>query len=571
MTTGKQSFNSRQLGHTAKLLSLGQAIIHLDMATDSDPYTQKQVKQSPEELRQVIDSLTKELQRAIINDICMRPIRRVLNHFPRETPPEQICIISLVAFGMSALALSHTHDTADSVSMKAAKLFDADKIVGMLKARQVIGELLQSNILRLHDEEIYLCAEFRRWLAGRNPFSSFGVTEKDVDYQKKYATDKRICNHRVTSSDSNLKKRVDDIPFLNPQEIYDEIGKQGYIGQESARRSISLAAYRHVLRIKRIFVEGICPDDLPPRENVLLVGQTGSGKSFLIKTLFEKILNIPCSGLVDITGISSVGYVGGDVSVILQKLIQSADGNKEFAEIGVGCWDEIDKISMTGTSNSFFSGEGTTNDVSRGGVQRELLKMLEEDSVVDIPSQNGRPINRGSIQFATRNTLFIACGAFTGLDLIAKPKPTVGFGENQSELKTHDINALIKFGMARELVARFGSIVCLEPLSPIQLMEILERNTISRYKRELELSGIELIIDADVKKRIVEQAISRDTGARGLASELVSHLNDACFHSFSSSKPVKSVRLFMDKHSVGWDITHKQIRKKQTKETEKVA
>jgi len=570
MMSVNQNHRTKQLALTGKLLSLGQAIIHLDMATDSDPYVNKQVSETPKELMVKIDSLTEDLQKSLLCDGVMRPIRKLLNHFPRTTPAEQLWIISLVAHGMSAL--SPSLETADSVSMKAAKLFDSDKIVGMLSARQVIGNLIKNNILKLEEEALCVCGTLRGWLAGRCEYASWGINEKEADFYKKNNTNKRIYEHRGASSESNLKSRVKDIPLLNPQECFDEIGNHGYIGQESARRSISLAAYRHVLRLRRIHLDEIPSNELPPREHALLIGGTGSGKSYLIKTLFENVLKLP-TAISDATTMTSVGYVGEDVSIILHKLMQSAEGKQDWAQCGISAIDECDKIASA-ENNASFGGEGSRNSVATIAVQNGLLKIIEENgSVIDISSEYGVPVNkgRGRIAFNTSNVLFMALGAFSGMDLICKTKPTVGFGGNggigKKSIPQHDINQLAQYGICRELLGRFNSIIHFDPLSESQLMEILERNTIRRYARELELSGIELVIDDSVRRRIVQKALARDTGARGLSSELCCHLNDACFNAYSASRPVKSIRLFVSRdYSVDWDIKHQYVRKKKTEE-----
>ena len=169
-------------------------------------------------------------------------------------------------------------------------------------------------------------------------------------------------------------KVVRELPDPGPRLLWKQLEDHGYRGQEQARRALCLMAYRHVRRVKRIYLEGADRNELPRKTNYLLAGPTGSGKTFLVETLFGKLLRLPTT-MVDITTFSETGYVGQDPISILTRLLHTAEGNPLLASIGVVCLDEFDKIA-SGQNNAIFAGAGTTKDVTGMGVQRELLKML---------------------------------------------------------------------------------------------------------------------------------------------------------------------------------------------------
>jgi ATP-dependent Clp protease ATP-binding subunit ClpX len=345
-------------------------------------------------------------------------------------------------------------------------------------------------------------------------------------------------------------KFVRELPVPSPQAMFQALHDLGYRGQDHARRALCLMAYRHVRRIKRIYVDGVDRAELPRKANFLFVGPTGSGKTFLVESLFGKILKLP-TALVDITTYSETGYVGQDPSTILTRLLHTADENPMLASVGIVCLDEFDKIA-SGQNNAIFAGAGTTKDVTGMGVQRELLKMLEASEVV-VPLDLTHSSYADHVVMSTADIAFIAAGAFSGFQQIAHRRAMrdqIGFGRDQSGAsfdadaiavdfsvdQVENIANFQSYGFLPELVARFTRVVPFKALDAGTLKDILRTDVISRMTKEFKLEGFELEIDESVLDHIVADAQKRETGARGLSSTLTRHLEDVAFGAFGVEK-----------------------------------
>jgi ATP-dependent Clp protease ATP-binding subunit ClpX len=341
-------------------------------------------------------------------------------------------------------------------------------------------------------------------------------------------------------------KYVKELPALSPQAIFARLEELGYRGQDEARRAAALMAYRHVRRVKRIYLDGAKREELLPKSNTLLIGPTGCGKTHLVELLFQKILRLP-TVIIDITTYSETGYVGQDPSTILTRLMHAADDNPLLASIGIVCLDEFDKIA-SGQNNAVFAGAGTTKDVTGFGVQRELLKMLEASDVV-VPLELAHSTYADHVVMSTADVAFVAAGAFSGFHHIARQRGLrehIGFGRKPAGEKSPEgvavsftnedvehIGSFQAYGFLPELMARFSRVVPFKALDRPTLLDILNDNVVVRLVREFEDEGFELVIDDEVLGHVVGECLRRETGARGLATVLTRRLEETAFDLFA--------------------------------------
>ena len=364
-------------------------------------------------------------------------------------------------------------------------------------------------------------------------------------------------NPNLLNSEKWIKQIVyflESLPELTPQQFSDKIKSKGYIAQERAVKAVSLMAYRHIARLKKIYLRNISRNLLPPKFNMLFVGPTGCGKTYLIELLFKEILKLPTT-IVDMTNYSETGYVGQDAATILTRLLYASRLDPAIASMGIVCLDEFDKIA-SGQNNAVFAGAGTTKDVSGLGVQRELLKMLES-SEITVPIELSHSDYAPKTLLSTQDIPFIACGSFSGLKgLIERKNEYIGFkrkglsGEQDKIAVTYtedDVEIskhFLDYGLLPELIARFKRIIPLHALNEEQLQDILKNNIMKTYKYEFKLDGIKLEIDKSVYKEIINKSIIKETGARGIESALIRFLEDAAYHVYSNSG-IKNIKILI--------------------------
>ena len=376
---------------------------------------------------------------------------------------------------------------------------------------------------------------------------------KDVPQQP---ASKKSEGETKQTAEEEFKEFIRGLSVFKPSEMEQEILKRGYVSQREARRAISLIAYRHITRLKSIYVDGNASKVSQKADRLLMAGPTGSGKTHLLQLIFQEILGLPVV-IWDSTCLTEYPYVGAKLETVLDSLYEKAGKSISKAQCGVVCLDEIDKMASASSGVTPAAGP---RDPAGTGAQRSLLKFLD-GTLLQSP-RSGKDYK--SFDFDSTDTLVIGAGAFSALYQINRRKAkSIGFVESRTTKtdaaprKPVSISDIMDYGFEPEFIGRFSRIVELSHLTKDDLLTILQKTVIPRLTSDLHAQGISVAVEDSVYDVLASQAFEQNTGARGLGVTLAPLMQDCLFEALSADD-VRGVRLVLNSDGVGYELERKK-------------
>lgn len=468
-------------------------------------------------------------------------------------------------------------DQLEICNLTRTAVLDGTNWTEILEMRRVTAGLMIDEVLSLNqsaccyseiDPNCSLSTELMAEVFGGKyciPFISHAVIDGCREIKReRFSFSGGNSNAKTAPTKSAAVELLETLRHMTPAEMSAGLDRHGYFHQTKAKQAVCLSVYKHLNRLWKIHAENVPVSKLPDKQNLLLMGPTGSGKSYMLELLFREVLSLPFVN-IDCTQFSETGYVGGNTSDIFPNILLAADGNPEIAALGIVVLDEIDKLALR---------DGRCM-VSRDGVQRQMLSILQNNGLQDVSTRIGSSTLTSTVKMDCSNILFIGCGAFSGLTEQQEEsnKTPIGFMDQElrdSQNQPNMTEALVRYGMMPELVGRFHHIATLQPFSQFDLKAIIERKVINQHVEDLRREGITLIVEPDIPVLLANLAMKRGTNGRSIASAISEVLNNALYAAYSE-KGCNEIWLYREGEEIRWEIGRSAITKRKPVETTQTA
>jgi len=536
-------------------LQLGEAVYALSFKKNPGRIYSSYTNGKNRSVKQLVELAGKRLieltDTVYKDDRCelLRSMLRVGDDRDKEAP-KFICISLLIWMRLGAV---HPDTSVNMVAQALSDSLTGTKPENLLEARRTIFGLVNDGLLVIRDGNVFLFGSYIQILCGSDRLTNKALTKPDHDDMGTSTSgDSTGRGTKRGNEESAFKDYIKKLEVPRPMELDAMIDGTGYVGQEQARRAICLSAYLHCKRVKAIHIDGKDPNSLPKRDCLLFIGETGSGKTHLCETVFDRLLKIP-TVIFNSANLTEAGYVGSKVEHLLVKLYSASGNNTLISQTGVIVLDEICKVAST--NSGVMPGERVNRDINGESVQKVLLKLLEGGQL-SVPNVGS---GCSAWDFNARDTLVIGSGAFSALHNQKNLPSKIGFGStvaNQPHRSNIGREELARFGFCDEFTGRWGKIVCFDRLGRVELKEILERTVLNRFSNELKEMAVEFSVAPKVIDLLVDRAIGQKLGARGLTNGLSEVMQDALYELYSVAG-VKDLRLVSNGDNIGYEVTMK--------------